>query len=89
MRWCIAAGINCFPDNSIPLEFNGISRYHFKVSQVSEEEFTVEEIKEAIRKMHGALAKRGELAEPVIETYSEIVDSCKINPSIIVSAASI
>lgn len=32
-----------FPDNSIPLEFNGISRYHFKVSQVSEESFTVED----------------------------------------------
>lgn len=34
-----------FPDNSIPLEFNGISRYHFKVSQVDgdDEEFTVED----------------------------------------------
>ncbi|MBK23455.1 MAG: GGDEF domain-containing protein [Halobacteriovorax sp.] len=32
-----------FPDNVIPLEFNGISRYHFKVTKVSEEEFTVED----------------------------------------------
>jgi two-component system cell cycle response regulator len=33
-----------FPDNSIPLEFNGISRYHFKVSQVEDEDnFIVED----------------------------------------------
>lgn len=31
------------------------------------------QIKEAVRKMHAALARRGTLAEPVIEAYSEMV----------------
>ncbi|MFT6069781.1 MAG: diguanylate cyclase (GGDEF)-like protein [Bacteriovoracaceae bacterium] len=34
-----------FPDNSIPLEFNGISRYHFKVcqSENDDDEYSVED----------------------------------------------
>lgn len=32
-----------FPDNSIPLEFNGISRYHFKVSEAGSDQYSVED----------------------------------------------
>ena len=32
-----------FPDNTIPLEFNGISRYHFKVVNTGADTFTVED----------------------------------------------
>lgn len=32
-----------FPDNTIPLEFNGISRYHFKVISTGPDAFTVED----------------------------------------------
>ena len=39
----VVTSVGRFPDNTIPLEFNGISRYHFKVSETGDDEFSVED----------------------------------------------